>query len=60
MSKGSLGIFFANKLVTCLVVGGIVLLLLPLVLQLARLRRKPAPSTDGTTTQETAREKVTI
>ena len=60
MSKGSLGIFFANKLVTCLVVGGIVLLLLPLVLQLARLRRKTAPSTDGTTTQETAREKVII
>src|ERR1700761_8846448 len=36
MSKGSLGIFFANKLVTCLVVGGIALLLLPLALQLAR------------------------
>src|SRR5947209_2059793 len=46
MSKGSLGIFFANKLVTCLIVGGIALLLLPLVLQLARLFRKPAPPTN--------------
>ncbi len=32
MSKGSLGIFFANRLVTSLVVGGMALLLLPLVL----------------------------
>lgn len=43
MSKGSLGIFFANKLVACLVVAGIALLLLPLALQLfARIFRKPA------------------
>jgi TctA family transporter len=52
MSKGSLGIFFANKLVTCLIVGGIALLLLPLVLQLARLFRKPAPPANETTAQE--------
>jgi len=43
MSKGSLGIFFANKLVTCLVLAGIALLLLPLALQLfARIFRRPA------------------
>jgi putative tricarboxylic transport membrane protein len=64
MSKGSLGIFFANKLVTCLIVAGIALLLLPLVLQLPRLRRKPASAATGTTAQEkaqeTAREKVII
>ena len=36
MSKGSLGIFFANKLVTSLVMAGIALLLLPLVLQIVR------------------------
>ena len=51
MSKGSLGIFFANKLVTCLVVSGFALLLLPLALQLfARIVRKPAAA--GTTNQE--------
>jgi len=38
MSKGSLGIFFSNTLVTGLVLAGIVLLLLPLVLQLRRMR----------------------
>jgi TctA family transporter len=52
ISKGSLGIFFANKLVTCLIVGGIALLLLPLVLQLARLWRKPASPATGTPAQE--------
>jgi len=56
MSKGSLGIFFANKLVTCLIVAGIALLLLPLVLQLARIRRKPA----SPATETTAQEKVII
>jgi TctA family transporter len=60
MSKGSLGIFFANKLVTCLIVGGIALLLLPLVLQLARLVRKPTPSAHETADQTTDREKVII
>jgi TctA family transporter len=52
MSKGSLGIFFANKLVTCLVVAGIALLLLPLVLQFARLWRKPASPNAETPAQE--------
>jgi putative tricarboxylic transport membrane protein len=60
MSKGSLGIFFANKLVTCLIVAGIALLLLPLVLQLPRLWRKPASAATETTAQEAAREKVII
>ena len=56
MSKGSLGIFFANKLVTCLVVAGIALLLLPLVLQLARpFRKNAAPATETP-----AQEKVII
>jgi TctA family transporter len=39
MSKGSLGIFFANRLVTSLVVAGVALLLLPLVLQVVRMLR---------------------
>ena len=56
MSKGSLGIFFANKLVTCLVVGGIALLLLPLVLQLARPFRK----TTSPNAETPAQEKVII
>ena len=43
MSKGSLGIFFANRLVTSLVVGGMALLLLPLVLQVVRMLRGTAP-----------------
>src|SRR4029077_10493406 len=43
MSKGSLGIFFANRLVTSLVVGGVALLLLPLVLQVVRMLRGTAP-----------------
>ena len=46
MSKGSLGIFFANRLVTTLVLAGIALLLLPLVLQIVRLLRKPDEATD--------------
>jgi TctA family transporter len=52
MSRGSLGIFFANRLVTCLILAGIALLLLPLALQLARLWRKPASPASDTTTQE--------
>ena len=39
MSKGSLGIFFSNNLVTTLVVAGFALLLLPLALQISRLLR---------------------
>ena len=39
MSKGSLAIFFDNRLVTSLVVAGIALLLLPLLLQVLRLLR---------------------
>jgi TctA family transporter len=39
MSQGSLEIFFDNRLVTSLVVAGIVLLLLPLALQMVRLLR---------------------
>jgi TctA family transporter len=39
MSKGSLAIFFDNRLVTSLVVAGFALLLLPLALQLLRLLR---------------------
>jgi len=52
ISKGSLSIFFANKLVTCLIVGGIALLLLPLVLQLTRLWRRPASPAIDTPAQE--------
>src|SRR5207248_322362 len=52
MSRGSLGIFFANRLVTSLVLAGIALLLLPLVLQLARLLRKPASPAAETPSQE--------
>jgi TctA family transporter len=43
MSKGSLGIFFANRLVTSLVVVGVALLLLPLVLQVVRTLRGTGP-----------------
>jgi putative tricarboxylic transport membrane protein len=43
MSRGSLGIFFDNGLVATLVILGIVLLLLPLILQLLGMRRRPAP-----------------
>jgi TctA family transporter len=39
MSKGSLSIFFANRLVTSLVIAGFALLLLPLVLQIVRALR---------------------
>ena len=46
MSKGSLGIFFANRLVTTLVLAGIALLLLPLVMQIVRLLRKPDEAAD--------------
>jgi hypothetical protein len=56
MSRGSLGIFFANKLVTCLIVGGIALLLLPLALQLARLFRK----TTSPAAEAPAQEKVVL
>ena len=38
MSKGSLAIFFSNALVATLVVGGITLLLLPLILQFLHVR----------------------
>ena len=43
MSQGSLGIFFSNTLVATLVTAGIVLLLLPLVLQLVGVHRRLAP-----------------
>jgi putative tricarboxylic transport membrane protein len=43
MSKGSLGIFFANRLVTSLVVAGFALLLLPLFLWILRALRGGAP-----------------
>src|SRR5947199_8830735 len=39
MSKGSLAIFFSNALVSTLVIAGLVLLLLPLVLQFLHARR---------------------
>jgi len=39
MSKGSLGIFFSNNLVTTLVVAGFALFLLPLALQISRMLR---------------------
>jgi putative tricarboxylic transport membrane protein len=51
MSKGSLGIFFENRLVTSLVVAGMALLLLPLALQIVRLWRGPG---------EAAQEKTRI
>jgi TctA family transporter len=41
MSKGSLGVFFANGLVTSLVVAAMALLLLPLVLWIARTLQRP-------------------
>jgi TctA family transporter len=41
MSKGSLGIFFSNVLVTCLVLGGFAFLFLPL---LVKARRSPQPN----------------
>jgi putative tricarboxylic transport membrane protein len=50
MSKGSLSIFFANRLVTGLVVAGVALLLLPLVLQIVRALRgdaKARPNSEG-------------
>jgi putative tricarboxylic transport membrane protein len=44
MSKGSMGIFFANTLVTTLVLIGIVLLVLPLIMGLmGRRARKAVP-----------------
>jgi putative tricarboxylic transport membrane protein len=46
MSKGSLGIFFGNALVTTLVLAGIALLLLPLVLQVAHVRTTTKPVLD--------------
>ena len=39
MSKGSLGIFFGNALVTCLVVGGFAFLLVPPLMKLLRGRK---------------------
>jgi putative tricarboxylic transport membrane protein len=51
MSKGSLGIFFDNRLVTSLVVMGFALLLLPLALHVLRLLRGGA---------DASREKVRI
>jgi TctA family transporter len=51
MSKGSLAIFFDNRLVTSLVVAGFALLLLPLALQLLRLLRGGA---------DTRQEKIRI
>jgi putative tricarboxylic transport membrane protein len=53
MSKGSLGIFFENRLVTSLVVAGMALLLLPLALQIVRLWRGP-----GEAAQENVLENV--
>jgi TctA family transporter len=50
MSKGSLSIFVANRLVTGLVVAGVALLLLPLVLQIVRALRggvKARPKSEG-------------
>jgi TctA family transporter len=41
MSKGSLGIFFGNTLVTCLVAGGFAFLLVPQLLKAIRARRTP-------------------
>jgi TctA family transporter len=43
MSKGSLSIFFANRLVASLVFAGFALLLLPLILQIVRALRGGAP-----------------
>jgi putative tricarboxylic transport membrane protein len=48
MSKGSLAIFFDNRLVTSLVVVGFALLLLPLVLQVLRLVRGGPDTGDET------------
>src|SRR6516162_1323039 len=42
MSQGSLAIFFSNTLVATLVVGGIALLLLPLILQVLHVRTTKA------------------
>jgi TctA family transporter len=44
MSRGSLGIFFSNKLVTTLVLVGIALLVLPLVLRVIGMRARSGPS----------------
>jgi TctA family transporter len=41
MSKGSLGIFVSNGLVGSLMAAGLVLLLLPLLLQFRRLQAPP-------------------
>jgi TctA family transporter len=61
MSKGSLGIFFANRLVTSLVVAAMALLLLPLVLQMVRLLRRPGQAAPEQAEQEqAAQEKVRI
>jgi len=46
MSKGSLEIFFDNRLVTSLVIAGIALLLLPLLLQILQLLRGGADTRD--------------
>jgi TctA family transporter len=40
MSRGSLNIFFANTLVTTLIVAGVALLILPLILQVAGMRTR--------------------
>src|SRR5262249_50175560 len=44
MSKGSLGIFFGNALVTTLVLAGVVVLLVPVVLQVAHVRTTAKPA----------------
>jgi TctA family transporter len=55
MSRGSLGIFFQNRLVTSLVVAGIALLLLPLALQIVRPRRRPGEASHAESGPEKAR-----
>ncbi len=52
MSKGSLGIFFQNGLVTSLVIGGIALLLLPLVLQVTHVLRASRTAPNKTKHEE--------
>ena len=47
MSKGSLGIYFANRLVTGLVLAGFALLLLPLILGILRALRGQTPHQSG-------------
>jgi len=46
MSKGSLGIFFANPLVTTLVVLGVGLMVAPALLQMAGWRRRRSALSD--------------